>query len=144
MCHFLCFKQKTAYEMRISDWSSDVCSSDLLGCETCACHRMPLVTITAGVERERPFGERFGQRLLRDGDEPRAAIFSRETAIGTGTVAAPAKGPHRIIVGVAALRRSGHRKQPRAIIIVVRPPAMLAPAVDRNLVGYGQGGDVRV
>src|SRR3546814_18617646 len=28
MCVF--FKQKTAYEMRISDWSSDVCSSDLL------------------------------------------------------------------------------------------------------------------
>src|SRR3546814_3674197 len=34
--HFFCFvfffffKQKTAYEMRISDWSSDVCSSDLL------------------------------------------------------------------------------------------------------------------
>src|SRR3546814_9592001 len=27
MCVF--FKQKTAYEMRISDWSSDVCSSDL-------------------------------------------------------------------------------------------------------------------
>src|SRR3546814_7575329 len=25
-----CFKRKTAYEMRISDWSSDVCSSDLL------------------------------------------------------------------------------------------------------------------
>src|SRR3546814_17708855 len=29
---FLFFKQKTAYEMRISDWSSDVCSSDLRGC----------------------------------------------------------------------------------------------------------------
>src|SRR3546814_15600447 len=28
---FFCFKQKTAYEMRISDWSSDVCSSDLTG-----------------------------------------------------------------------------------------------------------------
>src|SRR3546814_15329519 len=26
---FLVFKQKTAYEMRISDWSSDVCASDL-------------------------------------------------------------------------------------------------------------------
>src|SRR3546814_3760308 len=26
---FFCFEQKTAYEMRISDWSSDVCSSDL-------------------------------------------------------------------------------------------------------------------
>src|SRR3546814_8131294 len=39
-CTFVCalffffFKQKTAYEMRISDWSSDVCSSDLMrpGC----------------------------------------------------------------------------------------------------------------
>src|SRR3546814_8965201 len=31
---FFFFKQKTAYEMRISDWSSDVCSSDLeLGCQ---------------------------------------------------------------------------------------------------------------
>src|SRR3546814_2893769 len=32
LCMFLFFffKQKTAYEMRISDWSSDVCSSDLI------------------------------------------------------------------------------------------------------------------
>src|SRR3546814_6587837 len=30
------FKQKTAYEMRISDWSSDVCSSDLMS------HQPPL------------------------------------------------------------------------------------------------------
>src|SRR3546814_4066720 len=29
MNSFVLFKQKTAYEMRISDWSSDVCSSDL-------------------------------------------------------------------------------------------------------------------
>src|SRR3546814_8948673 len=32
LCYFILFfffKQKTAYEMRISDWSSDVCSSDL-------------------------------------------------------------------------------------------------------------------
>src|SRR3546814_2790169 len=30
VCTVVCFfKQKTAYEMRISDWSSDVCSSDL-------------------------------------------------------------------------------------------------------------------
>src|SRR3546814_9736020 len=29
VCFFF-FKQKTAYEMRISDWSSDVCSSDLI------------------------------------------------------------------------------------------------------------------
>src|SRR3546814_15963205 len=29
MCGVFCVKQKTAYEMRISDWSSDVCPSDL-------------------------------------------------------------------------------------------------------------------
>src|SRR3546814_3087661 len=29
LCKIFFFKQKTAYEMRISDWSSDVCSSDL-------------------------------------------------------------------------------------------------------------------
>src|SRR3546814_6912879 len=29
ICFIFLFKQKTAYEMRISDWSSDVCSSDL-------------------------------------------------------------------------------------------------------------------
>src|SRR3546814_4647704 len=44
------FKQKTAYEMRISDWSSDVCSSDLRAgevlllrqdqCRQIACQRM--------------------------------------------------------------------------------------------------------
>src|SRR3546814_4200472 len=36
---FFFFKQKTAYEMRISDWSSDVCSSDLLNVG----HRHPRV-----------------------------------------------------------------------------------------------------
>src|SRR3546814_19558993 len=40
-CHgyFFFFKQKTAYEMRISDWSSDVCSSDLLA--RAAVHKRP-------------------------------------------------------------------------------------------------------
>src|SRR3546814_4282732 len=34
---FFFFKQKTAYDMRISDWSSDVCSSDLLRALTRLC-----------------------------------------------------------------------------------------------------------
>src|SRR3546814_901532 len=34
-CCFFFFKQKTAYEMRISDWSSDVCSSDLMLTAVC-------------------------------------------------------------------------------------------------------------
>src|SRR3546814_17872081 len=48
VCCFFCFvKQKTSYEMRISDWSSDVCSSDLpllcaaarQGGKTCGAYR---------------------------------------------------------------------------------------------------------
>src|SRR3546814_7622030 len=39
--HFFFFKQKTAYEMRISDWSSDVCSSDLIEFRHHALHRFP-------------------------------------------------------------------------------------------------------
>src|SRR3546814_1117909 len=36
---FFFFKQKTAYEMRISDWSSDVCSSDLIAMQRLALAR---------------------------------------------------------------------------------------------------------
>src|SRR3546814_10848350 len=41
MLNIFFFKQKTAYEMRISDWSSDVCSSDLRRCDTGASSRQP-------------------------------------------------------------------------------------------------------
>src|SRR3546814_5577345 len=37
-CLIFFFKQKTAYEMRISDWSSDVCSSDLVARADCHHH----------------------------------------------------------------------------------------------------------
>src|SRR3546814_13726139 len=51
---FFFFKQKTAYEMRISDWSSDVCSSDLIGLEprpeSAACRRLQ-VRETGAIER---------------------------------------------------------------------------------------------
>src|SRR3546814_11211152 len=55
------FKQNTAYEMRISDWSSDVCSSDLLadGVEFIPGHPI------AGTEHSGPeagFGDLFEQR----------------------------------------------------------------------------------
>src|SRR3546814_8868698 len=50
---FCVFKQKTAYEMRISDWSSDVCSSDLLS-RRIAVH----------------FGNRFGQGIAHEDQAP--------------------------------------------------------------------------
>src|SRR3546814_14128501 len=47
---FFFFKQKTAYEMRISDWSSDVCSSDLHPPDTQIC--------VAVKPQSRPFEQR--------------------------------------------------------------------------------------
>src|SRR3546814_5396750 len=51
-CFFFFFKQKTAYEMRISDWSSDVCSSDLLvaGCADAPRTDVPLENLVLGVK----------------------------------------------------------------------------------------------
>src|SRR3546814_6306581 len=45
-CFF--FKQKTAYEMRISDWSSDVCSSDLRSDSRIEQLRVPPQSVEAG------------------------------------------------------------------------------------------------
>src|SRR3546814_5546065 len=42
VCFFF-FKQKTAYEMRISDWSSDVCSSDLATVQAERAFRLALI-----------------------------------------------------------------------------------------------------
>src|SRR3546814_1646433 len=61
---FLCFfffKQKTAYEMRISDWSSDVCSSDL----------------TAGWHADQPGAEHEPPLLCRYRFRPAAAPAGR-------------------------------------------------------------------
>src|SRR3546814_20612925 len=62
LCYFFFFKQKTAYEMRISDWSSDVCSSDLV---RPARGRVEAVYDTRGGRRLRavhraPLGSRHG------------------------------------------------------------------------------------
>src|SRR3546814_18681470 len=54
---FFFFKQKTAYEMRISDWSSDVCSSDL-GAGAARGGALPLVPGLRHQDREERAGGR--------------------------------------------------------------------------------------
>src|SRR3546814_665715 len=49
---FFFFKQKTAYEMRISDWSSDVCSSDLRVAARVREHRASVVLNLEGLDVE--------------------------------------------------------------------------------------------
>src|SRR3546814_19670040 len=52
---FFFFKQKTAYELRISDWSSDVCSSDLGGLLTDAVDQHPhCVLLLDEIEKAHP------------------------------------------------------------------------------------------
>src|SRR3546814_3172606 len=59
---FFFFKQKTAYEMRISDWSSDVCSSDLSAAAIMASALIELSTVTAGEEGAKYLGS--AERVL--------------------------------------------------------------------------------
>src|SRR3546814_2834283 len=62
------FKQKTAYEMRISDWSSDVCSSDLvamgLATRVCADPRAEALALAREIASKNPDAIRGGKRLL--------------------------------------------------------------------------------
>src|SRR3546814_8384146 len=84
MCVSVCvffFKQKTAYEMRISDWSSDVCSSELGSAE---------MALDLSLEP--------GQQMLRDGlrrflaDNAWPGWRSLSDALGLGGVAVPEGG----------------------------------------------------
>src|SRR3546814_6904709 len=58
---FFFFKQKTAYEMRISDWSSDVCSSDLHGL-------LPLLAEFIGQQARQDVGGAAGREGHDQGD----------------------------------------------------------------------------
>src|SRR3546814_8185823 len=63
---FFFFKQKTAYELRISDWTSDVCSSDLgHAVEICVHRRLQLVEQPFDLGVGRSPGQRIAKRLLR-------------------------------------------------------------------------------
>src|SRR3546814_2099959 len=61
---FFFFKQKTAYEMRISDWSSDVCSSDLAAVGFRTERNQRLLPVVQG---DCVFRRRIGARRIRRG-----------------------------------------------------------------------------
>src|SRR3546814_4719316 len=83
---FFFFKQKTAYEMRISDWSADVCSSDLIEAGLDAATPV-MVVENASLSQER----RFSTRLDLLG-------LAVKTAIG--------KGPALLLIGKAVAAAS--------------------------------------
>src|SRR3546814_1665707 len=79
---FFFFKQKTAYEMRISDWSSDVCSSDLR-------RRPPTGLIhQLGEQRRDEFAPALaGEEILRGGLRCRIMVGDRQLEPGEADLA---------------------------------------------------------
>src|SRR3546814_20589625 len=91
-------KQKTAYDMRISDWSSDVCSSDLPGIE----ERVGAAAV------ERFGGDRggIGEGIGAGGDDERGGgVEQHRVAIGAAFSGEQAAQGERVIGGIAAVDR---------------------------------------
>src|SRR3546814_10317192 len=63
------FKQKTAYELRISDWSSDVCSSDLRPSFRTPCSRRPAARTSPGTAGSGPRAGRWRTRTTGNSSE---------------------------------------------------------------------------
>src|SRR3546814_7116601 len=78
------FKQKTAYEVRISDWSSDVCSSDLSS--------NALASLSRPALRVSPCGPVAASKRL-DGENPRLRRFSLPRTRRATSRSAQSMGP---------------------------------------------------
>src|SRR3546814_13834022 len=124
MCFFFFFKQKTAYEMRISDWSSDVCSSDLLKGTEEIIRRLNLITSVplaharcdSRIRRRRP-AQRIHELLIQLQPSNQPPLRPRKHP---QHLPASARSPaHRLEGKVAPLRHGnalgrGHRRHPAA------------------------------
>src|SRR3546814_9233698 len=95
MLFFFVFKQKTAYDMRISDWSSDVCSSDLVG-EQIVVHQVIVVDAEQAVDdRDRKAGailardtvDKAGRVIFGERGEIKAQRRDERGAVGIGRAA---------------------------------------------------------
>src|SRR3546814_1435468 len=88
MCFF--FKQNTAYEMRISDWSSDVCSSDLITVAAgvaiaipAVAHGVARINRLAVDQNQRVFGAHAADvDLAAVAARPAGAVRSEERRVG--------------------------------------------------------------
>src|SRR3546814_5982786 len=127
------FKQKTAYEMRISDWSSDVCSSDLTA------KRL----FSAGFEVDRQtfdvpwFEASHCELTLGDHTIP---LVAQPLAVETGEagLAAPlrlAEIPERLDGAITVVRLPFRRRSSLVDRAVRAPPAGIGRASCRERVG---------
>src|SRR3546814_14195414 len=143
--YFFFFKQKTAYEMRISDWSSDVCSSDLVAA---AQHQQPgIASRVAPEERlERADCEidtLVGTEMAHGAEQQRSLIRPRHApgplahgGIGPEPIQIDAQRAARhlacaaiVVVGVVLppLLRSSPHPRPGQAPTTIAPPTHQAP-----------------
>src|SRR3546814_14684497 len=122
---FFFFKQKTAYEMRISDWSSDVCSSDLRVSRSARNEQRTFgggaptwTTRSSGPgPSRRTMGKKLpnkGQAASRDGDLPPS--LHPEDRVCYATIDHQTLASH-----VIGLRAATHRDQRTKIICIAEP-----------------------
>src|SRR3546814_17147313 len=114
------FKQKTAYEVRISDWSSDVCSSDLPGERVTAAQAAPsprAVMVEKALRNRPDMKAQFVDQDLANNDL-RVDVLRRmagtdealETAVKARREAAGAFANDRLQPGPENMRRSDERR----------------------------------
>src|SRR3546814_4382844 len=100
VCFFF-FNQKTAYELRISDWSSDVCSSDLTGKRPLMAEVAERLADGAVVTDDNPRNEAPEQILegIRSGfSNPAAVTFSHGRAQAIASVIAAARAEDVVVL----------------------------------------------
>src|SRR3546814_6634957 len=110
---FFFFKQKTAYEMRISDWSSDVCSSDL--------HRIVLTGASGWLGRatsdllQNALGDAFAERVFCFGSRQAELRLSETQLIMQRPLADLIKLPYQptYLLHFAFLTKDRDRKSTR-------------------------------
>src|SRR3546814_9095175 len=110
ICFFFFFKQKTAYEMRISDWSSDVCSSDLV-------HMLDAGILAAQALESLLQEEHAGQvaRGRRAGQLDHRLALGRQQRLGAAAAATPGFD-QRVRRRVVRLRSEEHTSELQSLM----------------------------
>src|SRR3546814_18478456 len=115
MCVMFLFKQKTAYEMRISDWISDVCSSDLVAAKS-FCHQS--TSCTAGSTRTVSPARQESMPIVVPRSTPSAKATKPMTKPQQSTTSRSSQSPQRARKSVVSGKRVSVRVDLRGRSII--------------------------
>src|SRR3546814_14110894 len=127
ICLFFFVKQKTAYEMRISDWSSDVCSSDLLFFSTGFCrHEFRCEAQRQGLAADP--GLLVCMACLHDGSRCRGPAGPDQRRRDRKSVVSGKRGAVRVVIGGRRIikKKTHKKKDEKAIIHIVKTKAIIS------------------